>query len=398
MKKSCNTILVNEYGTGLGHVARLERYANFFLNDGLNVKVALPDPNYGKNVFHTQPVIFKAPVFKRPAFLTKKSALCEHQEKQISYASFLKDIGAVENSALKSLLAEWSKLFANLKPDILVCDNAPGACMAAMISGIATVSIGTGHTVPALKDGYFVPYSTNKTPDKPYQDTIRSQLERNLRKLNISLNRDVFDAFRGQHCHPNTLRELDPAGEHRLERCFPPEISMGSADIMRSGDRVLIYMSFDTKYSTKLIYFLAQNNLQVEIYASPNQQLDFVAHPNVIITHKKFDVDYIRQHARLLINHGGAGIVQMGALAGVPQFAFYSSHERWRYSSVIQQRYAGLARPLDEIDHEDVHRIVLSVFNTPGYMGAAQLWRDFARLQFADSTSFDRIREIITTI
>ena len=82
--------------------------------------------------------LFQAPVFPREGGGRLPSSLAE----------ILLGCGYADRAWLAGALAEWMRLLRDWKPDLLVCDYAPTALLAARALGIKRVSLGIPFAVP----------------------------------------------------------------------------------------------------------------------------------------------------------------------------------------------------------------------------------------------------------
>src|SRR5262249_12877698 len=62
--------------------------------------------------------------------------------------------GLADADALQMLLAAWDRLFALVKPDVVVADYAPAATLAAR-TRLPVILVGTGFTVPPAELYHF---------------------------------------------------------------------------------------------------------------------------------------------------------------------------------------------------------------------------------------------------
>ena len=150
-------LLVTEAGRGLGHIKRLAAISGELKLRGWRTILSsfrLAHLGADASAFHE---ILPAPGW--PGLQNETGFRKAHDPKvpATSYASMLSHFGAADPRVVRNQLLAWSGLLARTDPTAVVGDYAPG-CMLAAAGRIPSFAVGNGFTVPALRNGRFVPF------------------------------------------------------------------------------------------------------------------------------------------------------------------------------------------------------------------------------------------------
>ena len=131
-------LLAWELGGALGHLAALRTLATPLLARGHRITLALSDLSRATEFF--------AGLTAVPAPITKQlgNAIAEPS----TFADILSIAGWSDTATLRELSADWRKLFALYRPDVVVGNFAPTALLAAQGLDCRSVVFGTGFYAP----------------------------------------------------------------------------------------------------------------------------------------------------------------------------------------------------------------------------------------------------------
>ena len=130
-----------ELGMGLGHLMQMLPLARNLWERGHTVVVALRQLERAADVFG------RAGVFYLPA--PHKSAAPPRFPRALAYGQFLANVGFGDDDELFALACAWRNLIRSVGPDLIVCDHAPTALLAARaLPEMKRVVIGSGFCVP----------------------------------------------------------------------------------------------------------------------------------------------------------------------------------------------------------------------------------------------------------
>ena len=165
---SRKVVLTWELGGGLGHVARLAAVSEALARRGLEpVLVARStDSLRAWGIDATERDALNAPLW--PGLMPGASSPV--QGPQASLGDSLGDLGLNDASTIASLIGEWDRIFARVKPLALVADFAPASLLAAA-GRIPSVAIGSGYALPPADVPEF-PLLRSDVPVRKYEERI----------------------------------------------------------------------------------------------------------------------------------------------------------------------------------------------------------------------------------
>lgn len=140
-----NILLCWELGRALGHAGRLKSLALPLRARGHAVSFALRDLVHTQRLLHDLDV----PKFQAPFWQHRVEGL---PPGEASLADILLACGWIDAGAVNGLVDGWRALLQATQADLVVCDYAPTAVLAARSLGIPSAAVGAGFTMPpALK-------------------------------------------------------------------------------------------------------------------------------------------------------------------------------------------------------------------------------------------------------
>jgi hypothetical protein len=135
-----NILLCWELGGALGHAGRLKSLALPLIARGHRVSFALRDLVHTRRLLHDVDV----PKFQAPLWLHRVEGL----PPEASLADILLGCGWIDAGAVHGLVDGWRALMQATDADLVVCDYAPGAVLAARSLGIPSAAVGAGFSMP----------------------------------------------------------------------------------------------------------------------------------------------------------------------------------------------------------------------------------------------------------
>jgi hypothetical protein len=136
-------LLAWELGGGLGHVMTLRRVARPLAMAGAAVTAAVKDLSAGRVLAEAGIDVVQAPVW--PVLFY--SAARRGSVSSATFIDSLAGFGLADAATLSSLLAAWLRLFALVKPDLVVADYAPAAALATR-GRLPLATVGPGYSSP----------------------------------------------------------------------------------------------------------------------------------------------------------------------------------------------------------------------------------------------------------
>ncbi len=306
-------LLVWEYGEDLGHVRILMPIARELRAMGHDPCFAFRDPLRLDVVVRAGFEGFPAPSLPSPRALDPAPA---------NFSGVLLNLGYEERPALAGVLRAWADLLALLRPEVVVCEYAPTALIAARRASIPRATIGTGfwqptafEPCPALRPGVDTPAARLEELDA----RLATAIARGLGAAPVAL-RELFQPGADLIC---TFAQLDPLGPRAVEYLGPVDGEGEGLSIAWKGEahpRIFAYLKpRDARFGVLLRALRALGGDAVvaapglaaaEAAAASSASLRVV--PDAVLPGPLLD------SADLCVSHAGPGMAAHALLAGVP--------------------------------------------------------------------------------
>lgn len=310
-----------ELGANRGHAVRLAGLAESLRAHGHEIVFAVRR----LDVMRVQRVP-DAPIWQAPVSPRMLSGGQRVTGIPAGMAEILARLGMDDADVVAAMVAAWRALFSAIRPDVVVGDFAPFLLLAAR-GRIPVISVGTGFsTPPATMDSFPVLASNGTAIDQAQlRDTVNAGLA-DVGDPPIAALPAIFAADRPI---VGTFTELDVYATMRRTTLALPE-SIDPAAVAGSGDEVFVYMPELVPTDSPLWTGLAESGLRVRVHvalSSPElqaavRQFGFTVEPEPIPFAR------IAERSRLILSHGGHGIICAGLAAGIPHVVCYYDLEK----------------------------------------------------------------------
>lgn len=346
MKKPIVLICWEKIGTldGLGHMMRIKRIASSLKQRGATCILAVYDANLGKAIAsHVDKVIL---VPGEKTFGSKKFPLDLPRKSERDYFSattYLWGAGLWNKNYLVRNLKIWDNYLSDIKPDAVVSDFSSHCIFLAAAGRIKTFMIGNGYYVPCELNGYFTPDDKPASVyDRKKQDYIFSIITSAFRQANYTPPQNIAKALNGDVPCPATLPALDPNFKLRSDKLVPPEMDILPPMQKTRGSEILIYLGVDIAAHKVALDAVSATGHPATVYVKKEIKQQFHLPKEIKRQHQPFGLKEIAEKGKILVHHGGPGIIHLAALAGIPQFAIYHILcERWHNARAIWKMGVG---------------------------------------------------------
>lgn len=303
-----SVLLVNELGTGFGHVSNLLKIGRALAALGYRVSCAMADL-VGPAVLLRQAgfAVLQAPVWPRKGH---GGTAC--------YADILALIGFGNAPALTLMTAGWQDLIELVKPDLIVADHSPTAALAAF--GVnPVVMIGNGFTLPPdTVDEYpmLAPDAEPLVAQSRLLEIIHEVQNNRQRPAPETLPGLLSAAFRAVMSFP----ELDVYADIRSDNM------LGSLDAMpiytprKTARSVYAYLiDYHPQLST-IADALVKVDAEVSCYVSGGADVAAaLARGGVHLLDEPADLTLALPQVSVVVSHASMGMAHAGLAAGRPQ-------------------------------------------------------------------------------
>ncbi|HZZ91316.1 MAG TPA: nucleotide disphospho-sugar-binding domain-containing protein [Usitatibacter sp.] len=303
-----------EYGEGLGHVRRILPIGRALRERGHGVAFAFRDATRLGAASAEGFAAWAAPkVPRRTSF----------NPTPVSASDVLLNLGFDDVAAMRGALRGWSTLLACVAPDVVVCDYAPGALLAAAQRGVRRATVGSGFALP-LATSPLPAIRHAAGDDEPSRRILDARLvEAASRACGAANPVDVHSLFRGEVNLLATLPELDPFGPRDEAYLGPIGVETGGLEAAWASTarpRVLAYLKpRDARFAGVLD---ALRGVAGEaLVAAPGMSPDAAraaSDARVRVFPSALALPPLLDGVDLAVGHGGPGFSLAALLAGTP--------------------------------------------------------------------------------
>lgn len=334
-----NIAIIWELGSDLGHVTKLVPLANQLSAKGHKVFLIFKEIETLSRFSLDQDVaIIQTPCARE----------IPYKGDVYSFSDILIHRGFKSKSEYSSLRSSWLWLFETIQPDMVIYDFAPTALAASLELSFKKVILGTSN-------GYAEVCPNSRLSDIcPWQKKDESLLVKSDYYVNDLINglitdpekklEKFSDLYKADKTMLYTLPELDMYGDSRTNTyyCQQPKKDFNFQKpvwLKPNSDRIFCYLK-SRHASFSLAYgLLKKMDISACIYAPDmdSENLSELQTDKIHLSNNPFDTRTALKESELVICHGGAGLVNLSLLAGVPLFIFPTQYEQANTANVTDR-------------------------------------------------------------
>lgn len=324
-----------ELGAGTGHAVRLGRIAARLAADGHHVALALQRLDAGRAA-PAGASLWQAPVW--PRLLSPLGAAAGAPPSTMGDILFR--LGLDDEDRFAGLIAGWDSLFAATRPDVIVADFAP-ALLAAARGRVPSVLVGVGFdAVPAHLERF--PSLTGTDPAQDETEML-GRVQAALARSGRGIADRLPALFAADRVLAGCFTELDPYASWRRLPLVAPSVA-DPLGLPGRGEELFLYGSAPLLRSRALFDGLVRARVPVRVWfpdATPAQRRDLEA-AGFRVEHAPLPFATIAERSRVVMSHGGLGLVSSALAAGLPQIiVHYDLEKRLTGEAVTRLRLGG---------------------------------------------------------
>jgi len=355
-------LLCWELGTDFQHLLSLQTIARYYQGKDHEVWVAGRDVSKLKRLFSD----VKINVVQAP-FADSTAELGLEKQAPRSYADFLRRCGYHHQDALSGLVSAWRTLFSFVKPDLLLCDHAPTALLAARdlsIAGrpVAKVAVGMPFSVPDdnRPAGIFFPGDLAKNDIVRYEDDLVKVMNKVCIEFSIPRINNLADLFSDlEKCIFQTYAELDHYGYRSAEQrhktsyigAVVPEFSEPAVFPHFKGPKIYCHVKGSAETSVLLKTLQAiECSAIVLVDGIPDKIINAHQSRHICYVDKPVSMRDVLEKSTFAILNGGINSVSLFMQAGIPVGLFPLHIEQFLMAKRVEALNAGFQLNLTDVD------------------------------------------------
>ncbi|MBJ7402216.1 MAG: hypothetical protein JHD07_02525 [Bradyrhizobium sp.] len=271
----------------------------------------------------------------------------------VTFGDILAILGLRDSGVVEFLVRGWDGLLNATRPDAVVADFAPMLQLAAR-KRLPVVATGNGFSLPPDHLEAYPPLWNSRPtfPERELLNAINVALERCGRPALARLP-EIMAAERRM---PHSLALFDPYGDARRDRMLAPILPNWSPSHVAEGDEIFVYFS-ETAHGAERIYeALARYGSRVRIHV-PNlagTYLDKLRAAGVIFEPRPLKIVDIALRSRIVVSHGGLGLVSMTLAAGLPQLVLAPDLEKRLIGETVARLGVGRLLPWSDATADSI--------------------------------------------
>lgn len=301
-----------ELGQGYGHVLNFRHLAQLMLEAGWRVSCLVSQPDTARALLPSAVSVQACPAIVRQKCYMPTRNLAE----------ILHNNGFADEANCAERIDSWLAQIRELQPDLMLLDYAPTALLAAELTGVKKVLLGTG---------FFIPPRQSPLPDLLESTAEASTAEAEVlalwnRRLSgagrpeLSALSELFARVELQFL--TTLPEFDHYPQRQDGDYWGPafELGQGVVPVWRGNGqmRIFVYLHRDYPQLSQLLTELARLDADVLLHLAKVDASFMAAWPNLNWSSQPIRLDTVCQDADLVICHAGHGTIAGMLLAGKP--------------------------------------------------------------------------------
>lgn len=310
-----------ELGANYGHLSNLALLQHDLQQEGCELVFAVSNLQVAREVLGPDARIVQAPVW--PDFVHRGPRVIV-----TGYSDILSLAGFSEPAILAPVVDAWLTLFDLVKPDVVVIDHGPAAHLAARISGISAIAVGSGFTLPPLDYPTFPPLRSDLAPSIP-EARLLSVARGILSGRGVTdLPETLPEVFRTDARLPIGLPELDPYRSFRRESFYAP--AKGFAEpTPSSGRRLFVYLGRELPQLEARIQVIGDLDVPAVIHLRGGDPVltQFLRMRGKTVLDRPADVRGLLASISHVLSQGGAMLASEALAAGRPHFTLPTQFE-----------------------------------------------------------------------
>jgi UDP:flavonoid glycosyltransferase YjiC (YdhE family) len=367
-------LMVWELGANLGHIDRMLLVARVLRERGHVVRMLLKDVSRA----HRRVVAEGYAMGQSPVWLPRLA----NPPRLGNYGAVLMGAGWLDAQGLAGLLAAWRDALDLAQPDLLVCDHAPTAMLAARGASYPVWAVGNSFEVPPGGDCFpslqVAPDAAEVARCPGYDAQVLASANQGLALAGLPPLQRLTDLFQPVHQAIAALPELAHYAGYGPDTFWAGPCYAGDAGVMPpwpagQGPRVFAYLDPTHAEFNPLMAALRALQWPAVVHAPglTAQAAQRLGGPQLHFSLQPVQLDAAMAQAMVAISHASAGTVTAAALAGRMQLGLPLHAEQLMTAERITQSGVGIAIPVGRSGN-DFEALLRKLVDDPAHARAAQ--------------------------
>jgi len=328
-------LLAWELGEGLGHLPPLKAIATAAKAEGATPVFALRDAVLSRDTLRDVGAqILPAPFWPTPTLPPAASG---------TYADILIGNGFGSAANLRALIGAWAQTIDLVRPDLIVCEHAPGAALAAF-GRIPVAMVGNGFVVPPADGAEFPSYEPGRG-EPQRQQPVLEVIRETLSGLGRGVPQTICEPFRGAFRGIYTFPALDTYRRVRREPVLGPIEPMPPLSPLPAKRKLYAYSAADYALVNDVTQALMDLGPQASAYfrGSLGARSAVIRSRGVHVYDTAPALASVLPEASVVFSHGGTGFTYAALAAGRPHILNPRHFEAHATARALEELGAGIA-------------------------------------------------------
>lgn len=330
-------LLTWEQGAGFGHTIQLARLGRRLDDAGVEVVAAVRHLQNAGPLIEAGIRLIQAPPWPAPA-----PRPGDHIPASATLTDSLARVGLRDPDSVRPVLRAWLDMLDAERPDLMVCDYAPLAGLAAR-GRCPVMQASTAYCLPPA-DLEAMPVFHDFMPSQHTDDEVVAAVNTALAQTGLAPIDRIGALFTGDDAFVRSFQLLDPYADLRSRQAEGPVMAETMRETSPGTRTIFAYIHTDVAARPDVAAVLMALAPRLEIYV-PGVDPSWLAPlsaAGATVHGRPVSMAEAMARSRLLIHQGSAGVAADALAAGVPQVTFSVHVEHWLNGEALAA--AGLSR------------------------------------------------------
>lgn len=309
-------LLAWEQGRGFGHTTRLALIAAALRHAGLDVVAAVRDLTLAAPLVRAGVPLVPAPAWARPA-----PRPGDDIPASATLTDALAHFGLRDPASVRPALAGWRVILDHARPDLVICDYAPLATLAAR-GRTRVIQAANAFCLPPAHL-HAMPLFHTYAPPRHTDAELLAVLNRCLEQEGLRPMERIGELFGGDDAFVASFALLDPFADLRPAPAEGPLTTAPPRPPEPGADGIFAYLHPETAGRADVAAALCALGPRLEAYLplAPPAVTAPLRTAGVRLHERPAPIEDTLARVRMIVHQGSAGVASDALIAGIPQFA-----------------------------------------------------------------------------